>query len=61
MIEESRVGWWADSENVDDIADKLARIDAFFAEQNGAWHIDNAIVERFDGRRLVEQVYELLV
>lgn len=62
IVLDNKLGWWAQFDRNEEIADKLTEIHRFF-ESNEAksWSIDEQVLTRFNGKVLVEQLYDYLV
>ena len=61
MVETYNLGWWADADDVDQIRRALIRMVRFFRSGREHWPVDPAVLDAFDGRRLVQQIGELLI
>lgn len=62
LVLENKLGWWARYDSQSDIAARLGEIHRFFA--SGAaqgWQVNPAVREKYDGRKLSQQLYEHLI
>ncbi len=60
FVTENQLGWWAEPENVSDIMERLKEIDHFFAE-NSQWSTPQEALDAYNGKLLVNQIYDLLI
>lgn len=60
LMQEHNLGWWADAENIAQIAQQLTAIADFRQKEKGRWQPDPRALEKFNGKKLVGQMYELL-
>jgi glycosyltransferase involved in cell wall biosynthesis len=61
LVLDNHLGWWARAGNVDDICTRLIEIAGYFATSDrDPWPIDSSTLDRFNGERLVDEVYRLL-
>ena len=62
VVLENKLGWWARFDDTREITAKLVEIDRFFASNaKNCWPIDERVLERFNGKKLVEQLYDYLI
>ncbi|RME01928.1 MAG: hypothetical protein D6814_00555, partial [Calditrichaeota bacterium] len=61
MVQEHALGWWADADRSDQIQRQILEMANFFDRDNGHWNIGEEVLAKFNGKKLVQEVYELLV
>lgn len=62
VVLENNLGWWAKFDDTREIAQKVTEIHHFFA--SGAaknWRVDDCILEKFNGKKLVEKIYDYMI
>ncbi len=60
FILENQLGWWARPENIPDIVQNLKTIDQFF-RKNAQWSTPQSALDAYNGKLLVNRIYDLLV
>lgn len=61
VVINNNLGWWADFDNEQHISEAFEHINKFFNEAGiDGWQVEPAILDKFNGKKLVEKIYELI-